>query len=211
MGQLDQEADPRLGEIWSDVRDELGVWAESCKAARGVIYPLGDPRAVCTRGNGRPDSEDLDADGNLDVAERHLRYVISLDGLSPFLARTRAETGTDFQLYRVPLRGAGAIEVGGPISEADLRAIRHLRVTATGPSGEVELARMRLVGSRWIKRAGEGVLDGIVGDTLSEIGRVEVTTVLQGYGGAGVRLTAWRSGGADRPHTSLLGAGHRIQ
>ena len=177
LGQLDQEADPRLGEIWSDVRDELGVWAESCKAARGVIYPLGDPRAVCTRGNGLPDSEDLDADGNLDVAERHLRYVISLDGLSPFLARTRAETGTDFQLYRVPLRGAGAIEVGGPISEADLRAIRHLRVTATGPSGEVELARMRLVGSRWIKRAGEGVLDGIVGDTLSEIGRVEVTTV----------------------------------
>lgn len=177
LGELDQEADPRRGEIWSDLRDELGVWAESCEAARGLIYPLGDPRAVCTRGNGRPDSEDLDADGNLDIAERHLRYVVSLDGLSPFLARSRAETGTDFQLYRVPLRGAGAIEVGGPISEADLRAIRHLRVTATGPSGEVELARMRLVGSRWIKRAGEGVLDGIVGDTLAEIGRVEVTSV----------------------------------
>ncbi len=179
LGELDQEADPRLGEIWSDLRDQLGVWAERCEAERGVIYPLGDPRAVCTRGNGRPDSEDLDADGNLDVSERHLRYVVSLDGVSPYLARSRSETGTNFRLYRVPLRGAGAIEVGGAISEADLRAIRHLRLTATGPEGEVEIARMRLVGSRWIRRAGEGVLDGIVGDTLSGVGRVEVTSVSQ--------------------------------
>ena len=177
LGELDQEADPRLGEIWSDVRDESGVWGETCLAERGNVYPLGDPRSVCTRGNGRPDSEDLDADGNLDIAERHLRYVVSLDGLSPFLARNRYETGTDFQLYRIPLRGAGAVEIGGPITEADLRAIRHLRVTAVGPEGGLEIARMRLVGSRWIKRSGEGVLDGIVGDTLSSHGRVEVTSV----------------------------------
>lgn len=179
LGELDQEADPRRGEIWSDLRDQVGVWAETCEAERGVIYPLGDPRAVCTRGNGRPDSEDLDADGNLDLAERHLRYVVSLDGPSPYLARSRSETGTDFRLYRVPVRGAGAIEVGGAISDADLRAVRHLRLTATGAEGDVEIARMRLVGSRWIRRAGEGVLDGIVGDTLSGVGRVEVTSVSQ--------------------------------
>jgi hypothetical protein len=177
QGRLDQEADPRLGEIWSDARDAVGVWNESCVAERGRIYPTGDARAVCTRGNGRPDSEDLDADGTLDVSERHLRYVVTLDGTSPFLERTTAETGTDFQLYRVPLRGAGAIEVGGPISEADFRAVRHLRVTASGPAGEAQIARMRLVGSRWIKRSGDGVLDGIVGDTLSGIGRVEVSSV----------------------------------
>ncbi|MBR44154.1 MAG: cell surface protein SprA [Gemmatimonadetes bacterium] len=179
LGNLDQEADPRLGEIWSDIRDELGVWGETCLAERGSIYPLGDSRSVCTRGNGRPDSEDLDADGNLDTAERHLRYVVSLDGSSPFLARNRSETGTDFQLYRIPLRGAGAVEVGGSITEADLRAIRHLRVTAVGAEGGLELARMRLIGSRWIKRSGDGVLDGIVGDTLSHIGRVEVASVSQ--------------------------------
>lgn len=179
LGELDQEADPRLGEIWNDMRDQLGVWDEACLAERGRIYPVGDPRAVCTRGNGRPDSEDLDADGIIDTAERHLRYVVRLDGTSPYLARTRAETGTEFQLYRIPIRGAGAVEVGGGISEADLRAVRHLRVTATGPAGDAELARMRLVGSRWIKRAGDGVLDGIVGDTLSGFGRVEVTAVSQ--------------------------------
>lgn len=177
LDRLDQEADPRLGEIWNEARDLLGVWDEECMATPGQIYFIGDTRANCTRGNGRPDTEDLDADGNLDTAERHLRYVVTLDGSSPFLARSRAETGTDFQLYRVPIRGGMAIEVGGSISDADLRAVRHLRITAAGPSGRVQIARMRLVGSRWIKRAGEGVLEGIAGDTLSGFGRVEVAAV----------------------------------
>ncbi|MDH3272125.1 MAG: hypothetical protein OEN56_12370, partial [Gemmatimonadota bacterium] len=177
LGRLDQEADPRLGEIWNDTRDQLGVWDESCVTQPGRIFFIGDVRANCTRGNGRPDTEDLDADGNLDTTERHLRYLVTLDGSSPFLARSTIETGTDFQLYRVPIRGGAAVEVGGAISEADLRAVRHLRVTATGPSGQVQLARMRLIGSRWIKRAGEGVLEGIIGDTLSGTGRLEVAAV----------------------------------
>jgi hypothetical protein len=177
LGLLDQEADPRRGEIWSDATDAFGVWGENCRAERGRIYRVGDPRAICTAGNGRPDSEDLDADGNLDLPERHLRFVVPLDGSSPFLERTTDETGTPFQLYRVPIRGSGTLEVGGIVSEADLRAVRHLRVTVAGQSGSAQLARMRLVGSRWIKRAGEGVLAGIVGDTLSGVGRVEVSAV----------------------------------
>jgi len=177
LGRLDQESDPRLGEIWSDTRDALGVWGETCTSEPGRIYPLGDERASCTAGNGRPDTEDLDSDGTLDTPERHLRYVVTLDGTSPFLERARSETGTDFQLYRIPIRGSAGVEVGGPISEADLRAIRHLRVTATGATGSVQIARMRLVGSRWIKRAGEGVLNGIVGDTLSGLGSVEVSSI----------------------------------
>jgi hypothetical protein len=176
-GSLDQEADPRLGEIWSEATDALGVWGEDCVAERGRVYRIGDARAVCTRGNGRQDTEDLDADGTLDIAERHLRYVVRLDGSSPFLQRTRAETRTAFQLYRIPIRGSSAIEVGGSISEADLRAVRHLRITVTGAPGQVQVARMHLIGSRWIKRAGEGVLDGIVGDTLAGVGRVEVSSV----------------------------------
>ena len=46
-----------------------------------------------------------------------------------------------------------------------------------GPVGQVQLARMRLVGSRWIKRAGDGVLRGIVGDTLAMSGRMEVASI----------------------------------
>jgi len=178
LGLLDQEADPRLGEIWNTTLDARGVWGETCTAEPGRIYRAGDPRANCTRGNGRRDTEDLDGDGNLDASERHLRYVIRLDGSSPYVARTTQETETPFILYRIPLKGAGGLEVGGPVTEADLRAVRHLRLTlgASAPQS-LRLARMRLVGSRWLKRAGEGILSGLGGDTLALGGRMEVATV----------------------------------
>ena len=180
LGMLDQEADPAKGQIWNDTRDRLGVWGEACEAERGQIYRIGDARSICTRGNGRDDSEDLDRDGNLDTNERHLRYVVTLDGSSPFLARTSAETGTDFQLYRIPLQGVDALQIGGAFTDADLRAVRHMRLTLVGAANRrVQVARMRLVGSRWIKRAGDGVLSGIVGDTLAAGGRVEVSSVSQ--------------------------------
>ena len=101
-------------------------------------------------------------------------------GSSPFLARTKTETGTDFQLYRIPLRGAGTAEVGGAFTDADLRAVKHLRVTVSGSrSQRLHIARMRLVGSRWIKRAGEGILAGLGGDTILAGGRLEVSSVSQ--------------------------------
>ncbi len=113
LGFLDQEADPRMGEIWNGLLDEGGVWVEDCLGARGRIYPLGDPRANCTRANGRNDTEDLDGDGNLLTGDRVYRYVIRLDGSSPYLVRTQQETGSSFQLYRIPLRGPDAVNVGG--------------------------------------------------------------------------------------------------
>ncbi len=178
LGVLDQEADPAKGEIWSDVTDQHGVWDESCLAQRGRIYRIGDARADCTRGNGRRDSEDLDGDGNLDTQERHLRFVVSLGQGSPYLARTTRETGTAFQLYRIPIQGTGAIDVGGTITDADLRSVKQLRITMAGTqSAQVSIARMRFVGSRWIKRAAEGVLRGMGGDTLAGAGRLEVATV----------------------------------
>lgn len=178
LGVLDQEADPARGELWNDAADALGVWNEECEGEPGRVYRIGDPRSVCTRGNGRPDSEDLDRDGILDTQERHLRYVLTLDGASPYLARTTDETGTEFELYRIPIESGDATEVGGAVGDADLRSVRHLRITATGPgTRDVRLARMRLVGSRWIKRGGDGVFAGIGGDTVGVGGRVEVSAV----------------------------------
>jgi len=178
LGRLDHEADPRLGEIWSDEADQRGVWGETCQSRPGAVYNLGDPRANCTRGDGDEDTEDLDGDGNLDALERYLRFVVRLDGSSPFLVRTRAETGTEFQLYRIPIRGGFVTEVPGPFSEADLRAVKHMRLTLTGQRREsVTLSRMRLVGAHWVKRTDTGVMDGIVGDTASIFGRAEVGPV----------------------------------
>ena len=178
LGLLDQEADPRRGEVWGTVTDGRGVWDEDCFAERARVYRLGDPDANCTRGNGRPDSEDLDEDGNLDTLERYRRFVIPLDGSSPFLVRDRNETGTDFRLYRVPVRDPAAVDVGGPITDAELRAVRHLRFTVTGRRADsFVLARMSIVGSTWIKRSATGVLTGLGGSKASFAGRVEVSPV----------------------------------
>ena len=178
LGLLDQEAYPERGEIWGTAEDERGVWAERCKAERSRVYPLGDPNANCTRGNGRRDSEDLDEDGNLDTLERYRRFVIRLDGSSPFMVRDREETGTSFRLYRVPLRDPSGIDVGGAITDAELRAVRHLRITVAGRRRDsFVLARLGIVGSTWIKRSETGVLTGVGGDTASVHGRVEVGPV----------------------------------
>ncbi len=178
IGRLDQEADPLRGEVWSDVLDHVGVWGEDCLAERAAVYSIGDPKANCTRGNGRVDSEDLDGDGSLDTQERYLRFVVTLDAASPFLTRSTAQTGTAFQLFRIPLRGPDAIPVPGVFTEADFRAVKHLRMTVVGTaSRRLTLARMRFSGSRWIKRAEDGVVTGILGDTAAFFGRAEVGPV----------------------------------
>ena len=178
LGFLDQEADPRKGEIWNGLLDEAGVWVEDCLGARGRIYPLGDPKANCTRANGRNDTEDLDGDGNLLTGDRIYRYVIRLDGSSPYLVRTQQETGSSFQLYRIPLRGPDGVNVGGRVTEADWRGVKHLRLTVIGPGNQgVTLARLRLLGSRWVRRGPEGVLAGLAGDIQGTGGQVEVVAV----------------------------------
>jgi hypothetical protein len=231
LGTLDQEADPRKGEIWNNLLDEGGVWVEECVGARGRIYPLGDPRANCTRSNGRNDSEDLDGDGNLLVGDRAYRYVLPLNGSSPYLVRTSQETGSQFQLYRIPLRGPEAVNVGGRVTEADWRAVKHLRLSVIGVGGDrgISITRLRLLGSRWVKRGQEGVLSGLSGDVQGTGGKVEVgpiSALSEGVGYAsppGVReelddpSQAYAGGGVEFNEKSLsvrvegLGPGERAE
>jgi hypothetical protein len=175
---LDQEADPLRGEIWNRELDRRGMWPETCMGEPGRIYPRGDPVANCLRGNGRRDTEDLNGNGVLDTEERYARYVVTLDGDSPYLVRDRNQTGTRFRLYRVPLRGPLTTYPTGPLTQADWRSVQFLRMTVAGErTGALTLARMRLVGSRWVKRSVEGTLRGIGGDTLALAGSFEVTPV----------------------------------
>ena len=207
-GILDHEADPRLGEIWSSEADARGVWLESCQADPAAVYSTGDPRANCTRGNGRQDSEDMDGDGNLDTLERYLRFVVRLDGSSPFLVRTRAETRTNFQLYRIPLRGVDATAVPGLFSEADFRAVKHLRLTVAGAKEQqFILTRMRVVGTHWVKRTESGVMRGIIGDTASFVGRAEVGPVSRVTEGEGYEAPPGVVEELDDPTTAFAGRG----
>ena len=188
MGVLDQEADPRRGEIWNDLLDGRGVWAEECAGGRGKIFPVGDPDANCTRGNGRNDTEDLDGDGNLATEDRVYRYVVRLDGSSPYLVRSSQETFSPFQLYRIPLRGPDAVNVGGTVTQADWRAVKHLRITVTGNEAEdLSLTRLRLIGSRWVKRDQDGILAGLAGAESGSGGRLEAGPVSALSEGSGYR------------------------
>ncbi len=209
LGFLDQEADPRRGEIWNDLLDEAGVWVEECVGSRGRIYPLGDPRANCTRSNGRNDTEDLDGDGNLLSEDRVYRYVVRMDGSSPYLVRTSQETGSSFQLYRIPLRGPDAINVGGRVTEADWRAVKHLRITVLGSADRrgVSLARLKLLGSRWVKRGTEGVLTGFAGDVGGTGGQVEVGPVSALSEGKGYTSPPGVLDELDNPSQAFAGGG----
>ncbi len=178
QGVLDQEADPLRGEIWNRELDRIGMWPEECLGEPGRVYPRGDPTANCLRGNGRRDTEDLNGNGVLDTEERYARYVVRLDGSSPYLVRDRAQTGTGFRLYRIPLRGPQTVYPSGELTQADWRSVQFLRMTVTGTrSSRMTLARMRLVGSRWVKRSVDGILRGVGGDTLAIGGSFEVTPV----------------------------------
>ncbi|MFP4623784.1 MAG: hypothetical protein ACLFRX_06350, partial [Gemmatimonadota bacterium] len=168
LGVLDAEARLALREVWGPDNDRRGLWGQTCVAERLNPLPLGDPRANCTVLNGRPDSEDLNANGVLDALDGPaFRYVIPLGPGSPYLVRDQPATGTRFRLYRIPLRGPGALPLGGA-SEATWRFVKQLRLTLLKPTegrGTLALARVRISGSRWTKRDLSGVLTGRTGDT----------------------------------------------
>src|SRR5690606_22180838 len=164
LGILDEEARLAENEIWNNQEhDARGLWDQPCQATPSeTAYPLGDERANCARGNGRVDTEDLDGNGTLQANDgAYFRYVVPLDGTSPYLVRDTAGTGTPFVLYRIPLRAADRIAVNGA-TEGTWRFVKHLRVTVAGRPAGLVLARMRIVGSRWIKRDVHGILAGPV-------------------------------------------------
>jgi hypothetical protein len=158
-------------------------------AGTGIpVFPLADLGARCTRGNGLADGEDLDGDGRLDITvgtvqEDVFRYVYPL-GDERFFVRN-GNTLTDAQgrpltwrLYRIPFR-EDTLQVGTP----NIRQIEAVRVTVVAPDrgpDEPEvffaLARLRLEGAPWIKRAATPI-EGLSGALGQPHGEVIVSTV----------------------------------
>jgi hypothetical protein len=150
-----------------------------------AAFPLGDFAARCGHGNGYIDTEDLDGDNRLDtkvgsVEENLVRFVFPVgneqyhvrDGQSLQDGAGRTLT---WRLYRIPFR-VDTIQVGQP----NLRQVEAVRITMVTPDqggADLEkeiwlaLARMRLTGAPWVKRA-ETPLTGIAGN--QGVGRGEV-------------------------------------
>jgi hypothetical protein len=157
-------------------------------------YFLGDLRSRCGRLNGFVDTEDLDGDFLLDQAagvrtqEDLVRFVFPI-GDERFYVRDGVMTpvqdsigGTvGWRLYRIPFR-TDTLKIGEP----NLRQVQAVRVTVVAPdvtpAGVAQpqiyfaLARLRLAGSSWLKRA-DTPLRGIAGDRGTGAGVVTASVV----------------------------------
>jgi hypothetical protein len=155
------------------------------------IFPWGDLSARCTNGNGVLDTEDLNADFTLNAkgtAENVFRYVVTLGGSKYFVrdgvSTLDQNTGLTsvWKLYRIPLREPDAV-IGTP----NMRLIQHLRLTVAAENdngaGDVvaqfALARMKLLGSQWVRRADRPIrgLSGSLAETHGTIISSVVSTV----------------------------------
>ncbi len=203
-GRIDTERDTLTGAFNAAVNDNgiLGDVADSivngdnasvvhnmplCTSALGrslVVYDWGSFFPRCTRRNGRVDTEDLNNDQHLDTliaatGEQHVRYTFHV-GDSRYLVR---DGGTvpgvgQWHLYRIKFR-SDTFQVGAP----DLRQIRAVRMTVVAPATAAAestlffaLARMRLVGAPWVKRAGTPIA-GLAGQGGAGHGEVIASVV----------------------------------
>jgi hypothetical protein len=208
VGRLDTERDTLTNVFNAQIHDQGLVWdrpdslidaaagrvvrnlalCQGSPAAGLPIFPLGDLRARCTKGNGLLDTEDLNGDNRLDVAlgatEEHLvRYLVPVGG-ERYLVREGGSV-TDatgrrltWRLYRVPFR-SDTVLIGNP----DLRHIAALRMTVVVPGGPgpeeeifLALARMRLLGAPWLKRS-PTPLAGVAGKVALARGEVSVSII----------------------------------
>jgi hypothetical protein len=164
--------------------ETLGNFA-TCTGGYSLIRILGDARTTCTVGNNRLDEEDIDSDNvlNLTSAEREAeqvrRYIVNLADTSTYTRIGRCGPGPRtvvgppqedrcWVLFRVPFRAADD-SIGTPL----LRRMRALRVTMISGVGvgdneftQVPIARLRLTGAPWLKRAETG-LRGIAAEVGS--------------------------------------------
>lgn len=179
LGILDAEARLALREIWGPETDARGLWNDGCTGTGANPGAIGDPAVNCARKNGYLDTEDLDGNGILDADDgTYFRYTIPLDAISQYLVRDRNQTGTLYQLYRIPLRAGVAINGA---SASTWRFVKHVRMTVTSntarPADQFVLARMRIVGSRWVKRDGDGVSRGLLSDEKGLSGSTAIVEV----------------------------------
>src|SRR5438094_695265 len=177
------------------VRDTLPL----CSATQhGLLqtFFFGDLRSRCGRHNGFVDTEDLDSDFRLDslagvrTAEGFVRFVFPIgderfyvrDGaMLPAFTNGLPDGTSGWRLYRIPFH-TDTIQVGS----VDLRQIQSLRVTVVAPhtAGPNQpdpqiyfgLARVRLVGATWLKRA-DTPIRGVAGERGTGTGEVIASVV----------------------------------
>jgi hypothetical protein len=158
----------------------------TCRGGYSLIRILGDATTDCTVGNNRLDEEDIDGDRVLNLtnaerdAEQLRRYIVNLADSGGYTRIGRCTTSPRtvvgpaaeqrcWVLFRIPFRTADD-SLGAPL----LRRMRALRMTMISGAGvgddefiQVPIARLRLTGAPWLKRAESGIR-GIGGEAQGE-------------------------------------------
>ena len=152
------------------------------------IFPWGDLSSRCTEGNGTLDTEDLNGDNVLNAAgpnDNVFRYVVNLVPGGKYFVRNGKQYQdapgqfSQWELYRIPIRTPDDT-IGTP----DLHLIQNLRMLLAAPAdagtpdvvARFALARMRFVGSPWVRRA-EKPIAGIAGSVANPTGEVIASTI----------------------------------
>jgi hypothetical protein len=170
----------------------------TCRLGVGKLRSLGDAGANCTIGNSRLDEEDIDQDGILNYTsgqrelERVRRFVVDLSDSRSYSRIGRCGvTVNDINRSTAPAAPLCWVQVRLAFSSADdtigggpqLRRVRAFRVTVISGAGAaddqftlVPLARLRVVGAPWTKRAPRP-LEGLNGDAAIPQGYVIATLI----------------------------------
>ncbi|MEP6573131.1 MAG: cell surface protein SprA [Gemmatimonadota bacterium] len=202
VGRLNSEREPVTGVFNADV-DDIGILGDrpdTLFTSNGVleqfplcreqlsnavpVFPWGDLSSRCSNGNGLLDTEDLNGDLVLNgggANDNVFRWVVDLNNPKYFVRDGVTTTGSiaGWKLYRIPLRTPD-FQVGSP----NIRLIQHLRVTVVAPAvpagpdpvAQFALARMRFLGSPWVRRSDRPVAS-LAGATSQPLGEVISSTI----------------------------------
>ena len=168
-----------------------------CSLAAQVPFVLGDSRGNCAARNNRLDEEDIDLDGRLNMTsaspdqEQFRRFAVDLSD-----TRNWTRIGRCYQQRDSTALGATADSVcwvqiklnwRAPLEELNnpnirrMRAMRMTMISSAHVSDDdfrrIALAKFRLVGAPWLKRA-ERPLSGAAGDSLGPINGYVIASVV---------------------------------
>ncbi|HYE97219.1 MAG TPA: cell surface protein SprA [Rubricoccaceae bacterium] len=128
----------------------------------GNALDAAQDRPEDARANSRyPDSEDLNGNANIDLADTYFRYAIPLDPAaipnSPYFQdEIVTEEGQTWYLMRVPVRSDAREAIGGI---QDFSLIEAFRIWTTGHDrpATIRFGTLELVGSQWLKSERVGI------------------------------------------------------
>jgi cell surface protein SprA len=120
----------------------------------------------------RPDTEDINGNGDVDLDNAYFSYSFDLDLASPDTVYFEGGTRNGWKLYRIPL--ARADTVGNPT----LSRLEFVRLWMDGFTSRdsIMIADVSLAGNEW-KEVGIGAVDGTVSNYNKQDKRLEVTVI----------------------------------